>query len=85
MELVGWLGGLTLASCAIPQALECVWKGSAAGLSVAFLVLWSVGEVLTFAYVLPKADGPLIANYAVNIVALSVIWRYRLWPRGPTP
>ena len=36
-----------------------------------------VGELLTFAYVLPKQDYPLLLNYGLNIACLVIVIRYK--------
>lgn len=43
--------------------------------------MWGVGEVFAMIYILPRMDLPLLFNYAANIVFLSVIAYYKVWPR----
>lgn len=83
MSFIGWLGSAMLAACGIPQAVLCWRQGSAAALSWGFLGMWLGGEVLTFVYVLSfqAPSYPLICNYSVNILALLVIFRFKIWPR----
>jgi uncharacterized protein with PQ loop repeat len=78
----GWVGGILLAFCGIPQALHCYRKGNAEGIDWVFLMVWLGGELLTIAYVFPKQDLPLLFNYAMNIVLLLIIVRYKVWPRN---
>ena len=77
MELIGWLGSGLLALCAIPLAWECFKQRHANGISNTFIAMWMLGEILTFAYVLPKQDYPLLLNYSLNIVCLLVVIRYK--------
>lgn len=82
MESIGWIGAIMLAFCGLPQAVECIRKGNANGLNWSFLLMWLGGELFTIAYVFPKSDWPLIFNYSVNIVCISVIVWYKLKPRS---
>jgi len=79
---LGWLGGILLALCALPQAVASYKQGHSAGISITFLFMWGLGELLVLLYVWPSQDWPLIVNYAVNLVLIAIIARYRLWPRS---
>lgn len=81
LEVVGWAGSVLLAFCGLPQAVESCRRGSSAGVTWGLLLMWGVGEVLTLMYVLPKMELPLLFNYAANIVFISVIAYYKVWPR----
>lgn len=72
---------MLFALCGLPQAIKSYKDGHSIGLSWGFLVMWLMGEVLTFIYVLPKLDYPLLANYTVNFLFLCVIIKYKLLPR----
>lgn len=86
MITLGWLGSIALASCGLPQAYTSIRTGKTEGLNVWFLVLWTVGEILTLAAISKDAPlGYLLLNYGCNLVFLSIIWRYYLWPRKPSP
>jgi len=82
-ELLGWLGGLLFAICAIPQAWQSYKQGHSKGLNSGLLQMWFWGEVLTVSYVYLKHgfDGPLMLNYLANIVFLVVIMKYKYKPR----
>ena len=81
METIGWIGSALFAVCGLPQAIQCARDGHARGLNWFFLLAWFGGEVLTIIYVYPKMDLPLLANYAVNMVFLIIMLRYKLWER----
>jgi uncharacterized protein with PQ loop repeat len=81
METVGWIGSILFAICGLPQAIECWRQGHSRGLSWAFLLCWFGGEVLTIAYVLPKADMPLLFNYFMNLGFLLVMLKFKMWER----
>jgi uncharacterized protein with PQ loop repeat len=77
MEIIGWIGSILLALCAIPLAWDSFKNKHSNGISNTFLAMWLVGELLTAAYVLPKKDYPLLFNYVLNISCLVVVIRYK--------
>ncbi|CAN5466229.1 hypothetical protein BH09PSE6_BH09PSE6_17940 [soil metagenome] len=81
MNAIGWLGGICLAVCCLPQAWHCYRTGNADGVSTWMIGLWLAGELLTLGYVLPRWDMPLIVNYSVNVMAILVIAKYKMKPR----
>jgi len=81
MELIGYIGSIMLAFCGLPQAIESFKTKSSEGLTWGFLALWFFGEILTFAYVLPKMDLPLLINYSANIIFLLIILYYKINPK----
>lgn len=81
MELIGYIGSIMLAICGLPQAIESFKTKSSDGLTWGFLALWFFGEILTFIYVLPKMDLPLLINYSANIIFLLIIIYYKIKPQ----
>jgi hypothetical protein len=81
MENIGWIGSIMLAICGLPQAIESFKTKSSEGLTWGFLFLWFTGEILTFIYVLPKLDLPLLLNYSANIIFLLIIIYYKIFPK----
>jgi len=81
MSFFAWSGSLLLAFCATPQAIKCWRDGHAHGLAWSFLLMWGGGELLTFAYVIAKADYPLIFNYLFNLILIAVILYFKIYPR----
>ena len=79
MELIGYLGGILLALCALPEVYESYKRGYSK-MNLLFLGLWSSGELLTLIYVYPTAKIPLIFNYSFNLLCLLVIIYYRTKP-----
>ena len=77
MELIGWIGSILLALCAVPLAWQTFKQKHSNGISNTFLAMWLIGEILTFAYVLPKQDYPLLLNYGLNIACLAIVIRYK--------
>lgn len=74
---IGWVGSILLALCAIPLAWQCYKQKHSNGISNWFIAMWLFGEILTTIYVLDKKDYPLLFNYALNIICLSVVIRYK--------
>jgi len=81
METIGWIGSILLAFCGLPQAIESYKTKSSEGLTWGFLFMWLSGEILTFLYVLPKLDLPLIFNYSANIIFLIIILYFKIFPK----
>lgn len=72
--------------CAVPQCIK-TWKTrKTEDLSLTFLLMWFVGEILTFTYVLITNNQvgeyqiPLLANYVFNFVLVCYLlyakWSY---------
>lgn len=81
LDTIGWIGAWLMAICGLPQAWQSYQQGHSDGLSKYLLWLWSLGEIFTLIYVLPKFDWPLIFNYGTNLFSLSIIVWYKLKPR----
>jgi uncharacterized protein with PQ loop repeat len=81
METLGYIGSIMLAICGLPQAIESFKTKSSDGLTWGFIGLWFWGEIFTFIYILPKMDLPLLINYSANIIFLSVIIYFKLFPK----
>ena len=78
MDNIGWIGSILLAFCGLPQALDTIKRKSAKGLAWGFLLMWFVGELATFIYIIPKMDLPLLINYGANMIFLSIILFYKI-------
>jgi uncharacterized protein with PQ loop repeat len=81
MEIIGWIGGILLAFCGLPQAIESYKTKNSDGLTWGFLIMWGVGELFTIVYIIPKWHWPLIFNYTANIIFISIIVYYKIKPR----
>ena len=80
MENIGWIGSILLAFCGLPQAWESWKTKSSAGLTWGFILMWFIGELATFVYIIPKMDLPLLFNYSANIIFLIIIIYYKIRP-----
>ena len=79
MEIVGWIGSSLLAFCALPEFISSlVTKKSKTPLTL--LLPWLIGEILCAIYGTANLGiaNPLVMNYYVNVVLVSVILKYRI-------
>lgn len=75
-EIIGWIGSIFFAICALPQAIHTFRTKKSDDLSEMFLWFWFLGEVFTLSYIL-YADivnktyhFPLYFNYIFNLILL---------------
>ena len=78
METCGWLSALCLILCGIPQVIKAVREKHARGLSLSFLVLWTLGEAFGLFYVIYEDSQPLTANYFINLIACIILLIYKI-------
>lgn len=79
---IGWIGNILLSICGIPEAYLAYKRGHARGVSISFLAMWYLGEIFTFAYIASDVESvPLLVNYTVNIIAISIIIYYKIKER----
>jgi len=83
MNYLGYLGSLLLAFSGLPQAIKSYREGKTGDISHGLLWMWLSGEVLMFLYALPSLDVPLLLNFGLNTVLVSIITWYRYFPRKP--
>jgi uncharacterized protein with PQ loop repeat len=82
IDIAGWVGSVLFAICGLPQALHSFKVKNSHGLTWGFLGLWLGGEIFTLIYIMPKNDvAPLLLNYGLNLVFLSVICWYKIFPK----
>lgn len=83
VEILGWISAFAFVVYGLPQSIHCYRDGHARGLSATSLILWWIGEISIFAYVLLKHgwDWPLMSNYLANMIWLIIICKYKWWER----
>jgi uncharacterized protein with PQ loop repeat len=81
LDLMGWVGSILLGICGIPQAVQSIKQKHSDGLSWSFLIAWTLGELITFVYIIGKQDYPLMLNYSINVVSTLIILYYKLYPQ----
>lgn len=81
--LLGWIGSICLALSPLPQAIKCMYQGHSRGLSIIMLTLWGTGEICYIAAVWMEFGWVvwMMVNYILNLAWVTIIFRYRLWPR----
>jgi uncharacterized protein with PQ loop repeat len=77
METIGYLGGLLLAICGIPEVIRTI-KDKRCHLGWPFLFLWFFGEVFMEIYAIGLWDYPLILNYTFNLIITGILLYYKL-------
>ena len=74
---IGWIGGVCMALCAVPEVIQCLKKGYT-GCSWGLLVLWFIGEVCLFVVELEHMYAPRFFNYFVNIACLVYLIKCKI-------
>lgn len=75
-EVVGWIGSLLFAVCALPQVIHTFKTRKTDDVNELFLWFWFLGEIFTFSYVVVDDIAsenyhiPLYFNYAFNLLML---------------
>ena len=83
IQLLGYTASTILAVRLFPQTYRCFKKKNAKGFSKNMLYLWLLGEILMIIYILLSVgvNVPLLMYYAVTVILLCVILRYKWWPK----
>ena len=77
METIGYIGGLLLAICGLPETIRTI-KDKRCHLGWPFLFMWFFGELLMSIYTLELWDGPLLFNYGFNILLVGIMVFYKV-------
>jgi uncharacterized protein with PQ loop repeat len=85
IDVLGWIGQLSLTVCAFPQVIKSIKDGHSNGVSWGTLILWFFGEVLSCSYVIFLGKWPLIINYVFNVLAIPIIIWYKMKTRKTPP
>ncbi len=82
-EAIGYISGILLGWCAIPQVFESIKTGNTKGISRVFLFMWFFGEIGMLVFTISKLGwvGPLLLNYIANIIMVSILFKYTYFPR----
>lgn len=77
IETIGWIGSTLLAICGVPEAIK-VYLKKQCDIGWTMLITWYLGEILAAIYTAFKLGlDPLLFNYSVNIVAITVMLYYK--------
>ena len=86
IEAIGWIGSMAFAICAFPQCYKTYKTKSTKDLSWLMLILWLIGGVFSFIYVLSmnldmgEYQFPLLVNYIfssscnIHLIGSKVIY-----------
>ena len=82
-KILGWVGAVFFAFCAVPQVIRTLNDGHARNLSSLFLWMWFWGAVLcACGTLLDVGLVPwLLVNYVLSLLCVSLLLCYKLFPR----
>jgi len=73
---IGWIASVCFMLSGLPAAYEALITGTCL-IPLGTLILWTLGEICAIIYILPRRDKPLLVNYAINLIFLSIMWMYK--------
>jgi len=78
--LLGITANILLGACGVPQAWKAYQTKSAGDISLGFLLMWGMGDVLGLIYNYLALGNNLIllTNYLVNLLIVLIILRYKI-------
>ena len=89
-EIMGWMGSILFAICALPQVVHTYKTRKVDDLNELFIWLWFLGEVFTFWYIIVDDINnkiyhiPLYFNYLFNLIMVFYLiyakYRYNSKP-----
>lgn len=80
MDIIALVGSIAFAVCAVPAAIAA-YRTKQETSSLAFLLLWLLGEVCYLAYVPFIGQYKLLLNYGPNTLCLLVILYFNIKTR----
>jgi len=78
VEILGWLAALCFGLSPLFQVIKCYKEKHATGVSLGLLIMWTLGEIFSILYILPKGHLPLLANYTINMIFIVIIIYYKI-------
>jgi hypothetical protein len=72
MRYFGWMTTILLTLCSVPEIYSGLKTGSV-GATYGLLYLWLAGEITGLIYTISRKDAPLIVNYSMNSILVTVI------------
>jgi uncharacterized protein with PQ loop repeat len=78
MELIGYISGLMLAFCGLPEAIRSV-RNKRCDVGWGLLTMWMLGEIGLLIYEFKTMAIPRLINYTCNIIFISIMiyWKVR--------
>ncbi len=77
MEIIGYVSGIMLALCGLPEAINCYFR-KRCDIGWGLLLMWLGGEIGLLVYEIPTMAMPRVINYVCNIVFISVMIYYKM-------
>jgi uncharacterized protein with PQ loop repeat len=77
MESIGYIGGLFLTICAIPEVVRTI-QDKRCHIGWYMLVLWFLGECFMIIYAFSLKSPPLILNYVFNFFVVTIMLIYKI-------
>lgn len=77
VDLLGYGGAFLLTVHSIPQVIKTIKTKDVSSFDASYLWMWCCGATLMFFYILLSTqNAPLLANYSLNVVIVSVLLYY---------
>jgi uncharacterized protein with PQ loop repeat len=73
-QVLGWLATLLFVICYVPQIIKSRKKKD---LSLAFISLYLLGNIVALVYSIIIQQRPLQVKYTLEIILVSIIYAYR--------
>lgn len=77
MELIGWTSTAFLALCGLPELIKTL-KTKQCTLTMGFILMWFLGEVLGVIYSFHTGKLPLMGNYIINTFGTGILLWYKI-------
>jgi uncharacterized protein with PQ loop repeat len=77
IELIGYMSSILLGFCGLPAAIESIIKKQC-NIPYSLIIPWYLGEICATIYLLGTEISPLIWNYLVNIILISIMIYYKV-------
>jgi hypothetical protein len=83
LNRLGWLGGIFLALCPLPEVYQALVSGTC-NISFGMLSMWGLGEILVFISVTRInaagiSMGFLLFNYGINIICICFLFFIKVY------
>lgn len=77
MELIGYISGIMLALCGLPEAIRSV-RNKRCDIGWGLLLMWLGGEIGLLIYEFKTMAIPRLLNYSCNIIFINIMIYWKL-------
>jgi len=83
MKILGYIAGILLAICSLPQVYKVIKDGNSNGISIWFLLIWVSGNISMQVYVINTRgwDFPYLISAWFSDICIFIMLKYKLYPR----